>query len=67
MKVSMMKNSMVSQILVPDNLIGQINSMLSKIRAAKSLDEIVNHLSVFSEEASTVGVSLVTRLLDVLA
>jgi hypothetical protein len=41
--------------------------MLSKIRAAKSLDEVVNYLKVFSEEASTVGVSVVTRLLDVLA
>lgn len=41
--------------------------MLSKIRSAKTLDEIVNHLTVFSEDASSVGVSVITRLLDVLA
>lgn len=41
--------------------------MLSKIRSARSMEEVVNHLTVFSEDASSVGVSVVTRLLDVLA
>lgn len=41
--------------------------MLSQIRTAKTLDDVTNHLTKYSEDASTVGVSLVTRLLDVLA
>jgi hypothetical protein len=44
-----------------------MNHILSKIRSSKTVSEIANYLAVFSEEATAAGVSVISRLLDVLA